>query len=156
MNTEITILKTIQKNREKLVHVRMIARQAGFGLDYVRYILGNLIRKELVNRKGRDLYLITRYGKKELKKKGLYKIKKEQVPRKREQKGTSSSQARAKIKNINKEEGRRIQPIKIKSIPAVSGKVKMNSNALELKEEKLTIGKKVERAILALQKMRLF
>jgi len=138
MNTELDILKKIQENKKKPTHVRLISRQTGFGPDYLRYICKDLLRKNLVNYQGGDWYLINRRGEEELERKGLIKLRK---PSKITKISTVSGLAFWKPKEIE-----------VKTIPVVSHKIEMDFS--KPKEEKLSLGKKVEKAVLFLKKLR--
>lgn len=138
METELEILKKIAKNK-KPAHIRLISIQTGFGIDYVRYICKNLLEKELVKKEGRDKYSINRKGQKELEKRGL--IRQRGVF----QSSQICSPAFAKLALW--------KPKEIRTTAVVSNKIKEKSN-FEVKEEKLTIGKKVEKAIKALKNLK--
>lgn len=139
METELEVLKKIQENKGKPFSIRLISSQTGFGLDYLRYICQNLLRKNFVNCQGRDLYLINRRGEKELERKGLIKPKPSKI---------TKSLRVPRLAFLKPKE------IKVKTLPAVSNKIEINSSSSKPKEEKLSLGKKVEKAVLFLKRLR--
>lgn len=143
MDTEIEILKQIRGNKGKLTQIRLISIQAGLGTDYVRYICKNLLRRDLISSGGRDLYLINRRGEKELERKGLIK---------------SSSKVfrglRPSRPSIAKLAFQEPKEIEVKVPPVVNNKIERNLNYSRPREEKLSLGKKVEKAVLSLEKLK--
>ncbi|MGB2762149.1 MAG: hypothetical protein WBC21_01255 [Minisyncoccales bacterium] len=141
METELEILKKILKNK-KSAYVRLISVQTGLGADYVRYICKNLQRKNLIKKQGRDEYSINHAGEKELEKRGLIKTKGIF------QSSQTGCPAFAKLALWKPKE------IKVGTTPVVRAKIEKKLNFPELKEEKLTIGKKVEKAVSFLKKLK--
>lgn len=140
METELEILKKIQENKGKPTPVRLISIQTGFGPDYLRYICKNLLRKNLVNCQGRDCYLINRRGEKELKRRGLIKAKR------------SSPSTGLSLTRLAQWRSREI---KVGAIPIISDIIKKTPDSFKPREEKLNFGKKVEKAVSFLKKLRL-
>lgn len=142
METEVEILKKIQESRKKPIRVLLVSRQTGFGPDYIRYICRNLLQKNLVSLKGKDLYLINHRGKKELEKHGLIKLNPSVFQK--------SGSCRLSLASWKPKE------IKVKIVPNVNSKIKINLNSPKPREEKLNFSKKIGRTILALKKLRIF
>lgn len=145
METEIEILKKIQESRKKPIGVLLVSRQTGFGPDYIRYICRNLLRKNLVNLKEKDLYLINHRGKKELESRGLIKLNP----------GVFQKLGCRRL-SFEEETSWKPKEIKVKVVPNVNNKIKINLNSPKPKEEKLNFSKKIGRTILALKKLRIF
>ncbi|MFH1971445.1 MAG: hypothetical protein ABIJ05_03630 [Patescibacteria group bacterium] len=76
MNSELKVLKKIWENDEES-HIKSIAEQAEFGIDYTRYLCNCLLKKGQIKpiKKRRDWYKITPKGKKELESRDLIKSK---------------------------------------------------------------------------------
>ena len=76
MNSELEVLKKIWENNGK-TYITLISHQAGFGIDYTRYICHCLFKKGQIKpvKKQRDWYIITAKGKRELKLRQLIKLK---------------------------------------------------------------------------------
>lgn len=145
MNTELEILRKIWKNKEK-VQVRLIAKQTGWGIDYVWYICKSLLQKDLVRYKVRGQYLITHKGQKELEKRGLIKLK------------LSSRKMSSKILKRKRSEQKwtlpTLRPLKETKVKTPSSKIKLNPSYSQQKTEKLNLGRKVEKAILTLTRLK--
>jgi len=77
VNSELEILKRIWENKKES-HLKLISNQIGFGLDYTRYLCNSLFKKGQIKpvKNRRDHYKITPKGKRELKLRGLIKLKK--------------------------------------------------------------------------------
>lgn len=137
MNTEIEVLKNFWENNGK-THLRLISNQTGFGTDYVFYLCKYLAKKgEIKSVKGKwDWYSITAQGKKRLKLAGIIKPK---VSR--------------KVNEVEKIIW--YLPKKLKARPSEPDlqKFSKKGSLIKAEEEKLNLGKKIERAVSFLKKL---
>lgn len=84
MNSEINILKKIgERGRE--VSLKQVANESGFGVDYVRYIINSLVKKNFVisSKKKRDWFKLTARGEKRLATREISKKETKKAPRKK-------------------------------------------------------------------------
>ena len=84
MNSENRILKIIW-DKGFLANVNLISREAGFGIDYTRYILKQLEKSKLVRQSSKkDFFKISPRGKKRLEAMGVIEKKRTAVKKKKE------------------------------------------------------------------------
>lgn len=139
MNSELEILKKIWENGGES-SVRLISKQAGFGIDYIRYICNCLFQKGRVKevRGERDCYVITSRGEKDLEVRGIIKPK----VSKRESSVEKviyyfPKKLKLKISKSNSQEVSIKQP---------------RGNLIKPEEKKLNLGQSIEKAISALKR----
>lgn len=99
MNSEYKILRILYTKGLSKINVRAAAREAGFGIDYTRYMLGQLAKRGMViSFQGKDFFKISAKGKKEFelphseKGGGEAKSKKRQIIKRRKHKGAAITQ----------------------------------------------------------------
>lgn len=151
MNSELEILKKFWENDGE-TYIRLISNQAGFGIDYTRYICNSLLRKGQIEviKKKRDWYRITSQGKKELKLRGIIKP---EVIRKTSKLEKVTYYLSQKLETKPKK-------IEIKTVLSNFQKVgpreqksNLGGNLVLAREEKLNLGKKIEKAVAFLRNL---
>ena len=138
MNSELEILKKIWENKEES-NVKLLSRQTGLGMDYIRYLSNYLFKKGQIRpvKNKHNWYKITSRGKAELKLRGLIKLKKKKPTYQPKNLGWST----LKLREF---------PRKTKSF---SKKIKLISSPPGF-QEKMKISKEVERAVVSLEKIK--
>ena len=146
MNTELKVLKKIFDEKGR-AHIKSISDYVGFGRDYLRFICRRLIEKDLLISSQRDWYQLSQKGKRKLKLRGLIELRKKRLKRLKKLVSPPLKFRERGPRSGRVEGGWRP---KTKSSP----KIKLTSNFGSLKEKKLKLGRKIEKAAFFLEKLK--